>query len=86
MASRFHQGVAETMRRNRHHDDVGRADGSGEVAGLPNGQRGFVPARRTGAWVLVPMRVEGGQVEWMDAPPETAVAWPQTIFIEGGAR
>ena len=55
-----------------------------QVAGLPNGQRGFVPARRAGVWGLAPLRVEDAQVVWMDAPPDPPVTWPQTIFIEGG--
>jgi len=58
--------------------DVTRA----KAAGMKDGDRGVVPTPGTDGWRLAPLRVEKGQVVWMDVPPDPPVTWPQVIFIQ----
>jgi hypothetical protein len=53
-----------------------------KVAGMKDGDRGVVPTPGTDGWRLAPLRVEKGQVVWMDVPPDPPVTWPQVIFIQ----
>jgi hypothetical protein len=41
-----------------------------------------VPTPGTDGWRLAPLRVEKGQVVWMDVPPDPPLTWPQVIFIQ----
>ena len=53
-----------------------------KVAGMKDGDRGVVPTPGTDGWRLAPLRVEKGQVVWLDVPPDPPLSWPQVIFIQ----